>query len=177
MKPTFLFSALFFLVASGPLNANEESPTEAETAIIEEAKGSKNTFYRSSRHRTKGSTFRRVRKQRIQETAETPQIPAEAFEEQNVLDNYSLKIGEIVSVNEKYDFAVAYLETRFLALNDIVISRDHELQITGIFRPNQNKRGRATGLDILYGKPTIGQTLVSPNERLKKEIAQLLPQE
>ncbi len=71
-----------------------------------------------------------------------------------------LVIGEIVWVDEDSSIAVGWLASRFAAVDEQLTTRNFELEQTATLRPSPWRQGRSLGLEILSGRPQIGDEIV-----------------
>lgn len=76
------------------------------------------------------------------------------------------KVGRIVWIDEELDIAVVELETRYININDSLLTRGQDLDITGAISPTKTKRGRSLGFDITGGNPEIGDDVIHPKSSL-----------
>lgn len=71
-----------------------------------------------------------------------------------------LVIGEIVWVDEDSSIAVGWLASRFATVDEQLTTRNFELEQTATLRPSPWRQGRSLGLEILSGRPQIGDEIV-----------------
>ena len=70
-------------------------------------------------------------------------------------------VGELVWVDAQQGLAVAWMESRYITLDEAVQSLDAHLNVSGILEPSRYRNGRAYGLLVLTGTPQVGDRIVS----------------
>lgn len=80
----------------------------------------------------------------------------------------NIPLGKLKWVDQELSFAVLRLESRFLQTQEIVISRNEKLELTGIFKPTKVRQGRSLGLTLLEGFPGVGDRVIRPGESYKE---------
>lgn len=84
----------------------------------------------------------------------------EPEEDLPLLPSTRLIVGEIVSVNPDNGTAVVWLVARHIVLPGDIITRNHEMEQTATLRPTTLRGGRALGMEIVSGRPRIGNEAV-----------------
>ena len=87
-------------------------------------------------------------------------VPEPPDESPFIAPSRNLIIGEVVSVNKEMGITVVWMQSRFIALDRNVITRNHELETTAVLRPTSFRNGHAYGLTIAVGQPRVGDELV-----------------
>lgn len=74
----------------------------------------------------------------------------------------NIAIGKLVSVDLKREIAVCWLQTRYLRPDRVMITRNYELETTGIIIPSGEQDGRSAGFWIAQGNPMPGDEVIVP---------------
>lgn len=152
-------------------NEAETLTAEQETsqAVAEESGGGffDNFFNPQRTVESSGNRFgkrrgTRIREEKATETVEAPVYEPLVMPEEPVFVGASpnIVVGRIVSVNPAEGIAVVWMESRFINLERDVVTRNHELKVTGVLSPTTFRNGRAYGLQIVEGVPNKGEEVV-----------------
>jgi len=74
----------------------------------------------------------------------------------------NIAIGKLVSVSADREIAVCWLQTRYLRPDRPMITRNYEMQMTGVLLPSGEQAGRAAGFWIADGAPNPGDEVIVP---------------
>ena len=86
-------------------------------------------------------------------------IPDTTETDSSERNNY---LGVVVWVDSTHNTAVGYLESRFLKIENTLVTRNQALEVTSTLRPTPVQRGRAFGFEILSGFPNRGDEIIHP---------------
>jgi len=82
----------------------------------------------------------------------------------------NVSIGKLVSVNPDRKIAVCWLRTRYLRPLQPMVTRNYELEITGVLIPSGTQDGRSAGFWIAEGKPRRGDEVIFPGPEYEKWV-------
>ncbi|GHB89991.1 hypothetical protein [Cerasicoccus arenae] len=88
--------------------------------------------------------------------------PEEWVEEGPTPPTPNIAIGKLVSVDEQRQIAVCWLQTRYIHANRPMVTRNYELQTTGVLLPSGEQDGRSAGFWIAQGSPSPGDEVIVP---------------
>ncbi|WOO42217.1 hypothetical protein [Rubellicoccus peritrichatus] len=153
-----------------PIESPEEEPQEQPPVEADTGGGFFDNFFNPQRDaNSSGNRYGKRRGKRIQneQEAETVELPVyEPFiipdEPVFISSSPNLTVGRIVSINPVESIAVAWMESRFITLERDVVTRNHELETTGVLSPTNFRNGRAYGLKIMGGAPSVGDEVILP---------------
>ncbi len=74
----------------------------------------------------------------------------------------NMAIGKLVSVSAERQIAVCWLQTRYLRPNSPMITRNYEMETTGVLVPSGQQEGRSAGFWIAEGNPKPGDEVIVP---------------
>ncbi len=87
----------------------------------------------------------------------------------------NLRLGELVTMDEEGDFGVVWLDSRYLAFfgDELVLSRDADLNVTGAMQLTTLRNGKAVGLQRLTGEPKRGDEIILPGPQYTDTVNEL----
>ncbi|WP_269536982.1 hypothetical protein [Cerasicoccus fimbriatus] len=88
--------------------------------------------------------------------------PEEWEQEASISPTPNIAIGKLVSVDTDREIAVCWLQTRYIRANMPMVTRNYELQTTGVLLPAGEQDGRAAGFWIAQGNPAPGDEVIVP---------------
>ncbi|MEO0794464.1 MAG: hypothetical protein AAFX93_04860 [Verrucomicrobiota bacterium] len=74
----------------------------------------------------------------------------------------NMSIGKLVSVDPVRGIAVCWLQTRYIRADRPMITRNYEMQTTGVLLPSGEQEGRSAGFWIADGNPRLGDEVIVP---------------
>ena len=93
-------------------------------------------------------------------SAETEPTPTAPDNNIPTLSHPRLIIGKIVWVDTEQAIAVAWMQSRYLALHAPVSSRGKDVSTNAKLEPSRYRNGRSYGLNIVNGTPEVGDDIV-----------------
>jgi len=74
----------------------------------------------------------------------------------------NIAIGKLVSVDSRREIAVCWLQTRYLQPLQPMVTRNYEMDVTGVLMPSGQQDGRSVGFWIAEGQPAPGDEVIFP---------------
>lgn len=116
----------------------------------------------------------------------TPELPQKLIVEEFVPEDWDVEgptpptpniaIGKLVSVNAERQIAVCWLQTRYLRPNTPMVTRNYEMQTTGVIIPSGEQDGRSAGFWIAEGQPMPGDEVIVPGPEYASMVQRWQPQ-
>ncbi len=143
-------------LTAAEMEALKQSP-EFQRYLQQEAESNTRNFY-SSKNRGKRISAPKPPEKIVVEKFN----PEDWVEEAPINPTPNMSIGKLVSVDMDREIAVCWLQTRYIRANMPMVTRNYELETTGVLLPSGEQDGRSAGFWVAQGKPNPGDEVIVP---------------